>query len=300
VNVSKAPVDGIEIAVLELGRKPANALSLEFCVEISRAIREIREDHPDVTAAVVTSSLPSGIFSAGIDAPTELYRPDRDRLPEFWRSFQDLFLDLYGCADLTTVAAIEGPAPAGGCMLASSCDYRVALRRSGSDGGGGGGGSPMIGLNESHLGIAAPPWMCRQYVDLLGHRRAELALLRGTLFRPDEALAVGLVDELVEEEEDATDDDEDGRSSPVVRAALARARELAGIPPAARSSTKKLTRGPLVETLTRDRERDVDYFCEFVTAEPVQEALRAYLESLAKKRAAAKKKATAKQQQQKQ
>jgi len=290
VTVTKTPVDGLEIAVLELHRKPANAFSLEFCTEISRALREIRED-PDVTAAVVTSSLPSGIFSAGIDAPTELYRPDLDRLPEFWRSFQRLFLDLYGCSDLTTVAALEGPAPAGGCMLASSCDYRVALR-SGSVGGG---GSPMIGLNESHLGIAAPPWMCRQYVDLLGHRRAELALLQGTLFRPDEALAVGLVDELVEDTDDE-DDDEDGRS-PVLRTALARARELAGIPPAARASTKKLTRGPLVETLTRDRERDVDYFCEFVTADPVQEALGAYLEGLAKKRAAAKKKATAKQKQ---
>ena len=269
------------IAVLELHRDPANALSLEFCREISGALSELKED-PDTTAVVVASSLPSRIFSAGLDAPTELYRPDPDRLPEFWRSFQLLFLDLYGCTELSTVAALEGPAPAAGCMLALSCDCRAMLRSPNPAVGGGG----PIGLNESHLGIVAPPWMCQQYIDVLGHRKAELALLAGTLFPPDQALEAGLVDELVvvEEEEDESnhrDGGSDDGISPTRRAAIAKAREFADIPAGARTAAKKLTRGPLVETLTRDRDKDIDFFCEFVTSDPVQESLGMYLEALA-------------------
>jgi len=273
--------DDDRIAILELNRKPANALSLEMCTEISAALHGLREntDKP-ATAVVLASSLPSGIFSAGLDIPRELYKPDADRLPEFWRSFQQLFLDLYGCLDMTTVAALEGPSPAAGCMLALSCDYRAALDTP----------SAVLGLNESHLGIVAPPWMCQQYIDILGHRRAELALLSGLLFPPRQALEAGLIDELVDGNSNSNSDGEDGGYSPTQHAALQKAREFAGIPAGARAGAKKLTRGPLLETLARDRERDVDFFCQFVTSDPAQAAIGKYLEALAKKAAEKKKK----------
>lgn len=273
---TRRPDDGDDrIAIVEMHRKPANALSMEMCREISGAIRTLQDDET-TTAVVLASTLPNRIFSAGLDVPTELHRPDSDRLPEFWNSFQQLFLDLYGCLDLTTVAAIEGPAPAAGCMLALSCDYRAVLDKP----------SAVIGLNESHLGIVAPPWMCRQYIDVLGHRDAELALLSGILFPPKAALAKGLVDELVVEDDDGGSGEE---ASPTLRAALSKAKEFAGIPEGARAATKKLTRGPLLTTLEKDRERDADFFCEFVAADPVQAALGRYLEALAEKAAASKK-----------
>eukprot|EP00531_Pseudo-nitzschia_arenysensis_P008204 CAMPEP_0116128372 /NCGR_PEP_ID=MMETSP0329-20121206/7327_1 /TAXON_ID=697910 /ORGANISM="Pseudo-nitzschia arenysensis, Strain B593" /LENGTH=233 /DNA_ID=CAMNT_0003622511 /DNA_START=389 /DNA_END=1090 /DNA_ORIENTATION=+ len=225
---------------------------------------------------ILSSALPNKIFSAGLDISTELHNPNHDRLPEFWKSFQQVFLDLYGSTKLTTIASLEGPAPAGGCMLALSCDYRIADASSSS--------RATIGLNESHLGIVAPPWMCQQYMDVLGHRQAELALISGRLFAPKEALKMGLVDELVTDEtasDDDDDDDDDDDVSNVQQAAIARAKELARIPQGAKAAVKELTRMPLVNTLTADREKDVDFFCNFVTSKNVQVAIGRYLEALA-------------------
>jgi 3,2-trans-enoyl-CoA isomerase len=95
---------------------------------------------------ILTSSLPS-IFSAGLDL-TELYKPDPSRLPKFWESFQQLYIDLYG-SRLAIIAAMNGHAPAAGCMLALSSDYRIMSKG-------------KIGLNESKLGICAPPWLGQQ------------------------------------------------------------------------------------------------------------------------------------------
>jgi 3,2-trans-enoyl-CoA isomerase len=274
--------DDKRIALLKLHRAPANALSLEMCQEISAAIRNLEEEH-STTAVVLSSALPSKIFSAGLDISTELYKPNLDRLPEFWKSFQQLFLDLYGSKDLTTIAAIEGPAPAGGCMLALSCDYRLmdASPKNRSN----------IGLNESHLGIVAPPWMCQQYIDALGHRKAELALLSGILFPPEQALKIGLVDELVRADDNGDDNLEaaGGRSS-VEDAAISKAKEFVRIPQGARAAVKQLTRGPLVDKLERDREKDVDVFCEFVTSDNVQVAIGRYLEAMVASKASKKKK----------
>eukprot|EP00534_Pseudo-nitzschia_fraudulenta_P001063 CAMPEP_0201121438 /NCGR_PEP_ID=MMETSP0850-20130426/5323_1 /ASSEMBLY_ACC=CAM_ASM_000622 /TAXON_ID=183588 /ORGANISM="Pseudo-nitzschia fraudulenta, Strain WWA7" /LENGTH=341 /DNA_ID=CAMNT_0047387893 /DNA_START=124 /DNA_END=1149 /DNA_ORIENTATION=- len=264
-------------AVLRMHRAPANALSMEMCTALSESIRELDEkatsDNGGPTAVVLASSLPSKIFSAGLDIPTELYRPDPDRLPRFWSSFQQLFLDLYGSKNITTVAALEGHAPAAGCMLALSCDYRV-MGHSVADPGKNG----TIGLNESRLGIVAPPWMCKQYEDVLGHRGAELALLSGRLFRPPEALELGLVDELV----DADADREDASGAgPVERAALARAGEFAAVPPGARRAVKERTREALLGSLGATREEDAGFFCGFVTSDPAQAAIGRYLEALA-------------------
>lgn len=78
----------------------------------------------------------------------EMHKPDPLRLRDFWTSFQELYLTLYG-SKLACIAAIEGHAPAAGCMLALSCDYRIMSQTIGH-------GTPTIGLNESKLGIVAP------------------------------------------------------------------------------------------------------------------------------------------------
>jgi 3,2-trans-enoyl-CoA isomerase len=115
------------------------------------------ESNPKIQSVILSSSNPK-IFSAGLDV-SELISPNSDRLPKFWNSLQQLYLDLYG-SRLAIVAAIQGHAPAAGCFLAMACDYRIM---SGGDTGGGGGGAdsdmkkrfvPTIGLNETQLGIA--------------------------------------------------------------------------------------------------------------------------------------------------
>jgi enoyl-CoA hydratase/carnithine racemase len=86
-----------------------------------------------------------------------------------------------------TVAAIEGHAIAGGCVIALCCDHRVAIDAS----------HVRIGLNEVALGVRFPPRimsLVRARVPL--HHQTEVVLGAG-LFSPAEALQLGLVDETV-------------------------------------------------------------------------------------------------------
>lgn len=224
---------------------------------MSNAIKKAESNHK-IQALILASSSPK-IFSAGLEL-SELYQPDTDRLRDFWNAFQQLYLDLYG-SRLSTLAAIGGFAPAAGCMLALSCDYRIFSSTGGK-----------IGLNESLLGIVAPPWLGQQYIDTIGHRKAELALSLGTLYSPEEALEIGLVDEVAVHDGD------------VVDVAKQRAREWIRIPRQARSGAKDLTRGRQIQYLIDNREADIDHFCSFVTQDKVQKSLGMYIEQLSKKK----------------
>mmetsp|Transcript_34458 Transcript_34458/g.75415 ORF Transcript_34458/g.75415 Transcript_34458/m.75415 type:complete len:297 (-) Transcript_34458:8-898(-) len=254
VRVKRSENDN-SVAVLSLNRPPVNSLSLEMCNAISSAVKDIEQDS-DVQGLVLASSNPN-ILSAGLEL-TELYNPDPERLPVFWNAFQQLFIDLYG-SRLATVAAIQGHAPAAGCMLAMCCDYRVMTDKKG-----------RIGLNETLLGIAAPPWLGQLMVRTVGFRAAEMSLGLGRLYSPQEALEIGLVDRVVAGEA-------------VMSNAIHEAESWARIPPQARGKSKLLTRQELLEALEANRAEDNDDFCSFVTGAKVQDDLKAYLANLRKK-----------------
>jgi 3,2-trans-enoyl-CoA isomerase len=84
------------------------------------------------------------------------------------------------------VAAITGHAPAGGCIIANGCDYRVMAD-----------GNYKIGLNEIPVGIVVPRGVYAQYSVWLGERNAYQYLMEGKLYSPSHAKEIGLVDEVV-------------------------------------------------------------------------------------------------------
>jgi len=232
------------------------------CAAISTKIKSIENDHPKVKSLILSSSNPS-IFSAGIDLK-ELYSPCPERLPKFWTAFQNLFVDLYG-SRLAVIGAIEGHAPAAGCMLAMACDYRIMAASVPGE-------APFkIGLNETRFGIVAPPWMAQLMIRTIGFRKAEHALSLGTLFTPENARNIGLVDELVP------------TSQNVLEICRKTAEKWNEIPMQARSITKMLTRKELLEELISTREGDKENFCKLVQSEPVQTALGLYLKRLKRK-----------------
>ena len=249
--------DDTGVGILTMNRPPANTLSLEMFQAMSEAI-QTAEANAKMQALIIASSSPK-IFSAGLDL-AELYQPNIDRIEEFWNSFQQLYVDLYG-SRLSTFAAMSGHAPAAGCMIALYCDYRLFSATAGK-----------IGLNESLLGIAAPPWLGQQYMDTIGHRRAELALSLCTLFSPEEAMGIGLVDQLVTDGGD------------VIDAAKREAHKWIRIPMEARVGAKELTRGPQIQNLIDNRQADTDHFISFVTKESVQKSLGMYIEQMKKKK----------------
>lgn len=189
---------------------------------------------------------------------TEMYNPSPARLEMFWNSFQQLFIDLYG-SRLSTVAAINGHAPAAGCMIALACDYRVMGDKAG-----------VIGLNETTFGIVPPPWLAGLMIRTVGFRKGEMALSLGTLLQPHEAFEVGLVDKVVMQ------DDVFSASRRVVK-------EWAKIPSHARGACKSLTRKQYIDELVDTRNDDLDFFRNYIMNEKIQNGLGAYLQSLQKK-----------------
>jgi 3,2-trans-enoyl-CoA isomerase len=129
---------------------------------------------------------------------------------------------------------------------------------------------PTIGLNESKLGIVAPPWLGQQMVDTVGRRQAELSLALGTLYSPEEALKIGLVDLVVPQDQ-------------VEAKASEAALQWAKVPPQARVASKRMIRKDRLDRLKASRSQDVEHFANFVINPNVQDSLTAYLEMLANK-----------------
>ena len=87
------------------------------------------------------------------------------------------------------ITAISGHSPAGGCVLALCSDYRVMAE-----------GKYIIGLNEVPVGIIVPQTIFHLYAFWLGNAQAYRFMLEGKLMGTEEALAAGLIDELVKPE----------------------------------------------------------------------------------------------------
>lgn len=238
-------------AQVSLSSSPVNSLSLEMLEAITAAVQSVEAS--DVRGFVLASEM-SSVFSAGLQI-TEMYQPDEARLRAFWAALQDTWLTLYG-SPLASVAAIDGHAPAGGCLLASCCDERVMAR-----------GKFGIGLNETQLGIVAPFWFVGTLDPLIGVRASSRMLQLGTLYQPDAALDLGLVDRL---EDHGT----------VVAAAHEILSRYVRIDPAARHASKMIHRAPLIEKLRARKQFDIDSFVEFAMTDKVQGTIGAYLESL--------------------
>ncbi|KAL7574931.1 hypothetical protein ACA910_010757 [Epithemia clementina (nom. ined.)] len=247
------------VATLTMNNPPVNSLSLEMFHDLSKSIKAV-EENPAMKAIVLESSNPA-IFSAGLDL-MELHNPKITRLSEFWSSFQQLYLDLYG-SRLGCVASIQGTAPAAGCMLAMCCDYRVIAADAKS----------KIGLNETKLGIVAPPWLSRLFMDTVGRRQGELGLSLGSLYSPQQALSIGLVDEII--------DDKNRVSERAFQVAM----EFASIPPHALQASKFQVRSAALQQLGKDRDGDLSYFVDFMMRDNVQQSIDVYLQQLATRKA---------------
>lgn len=181
VKVDKQP-DGF--AVVSLCKEPANTFDHRLWQQLSDAISTCEEDQ-DVRGVIITSGLKRDIFSAGNDI-NALYAPrtSKEAYRKFW-VLQNQFLARLYRSSLITVAAIRGASPAGGCIIALCCDYRIITEQG------------HFGLNEVALGIPVPPKWSGLMVRTIGQGKAETLLQFARLVSPQEALQLGLVDQVV-------------------------------------------------------------------------------------------------------
>ena len=238
---------------LRLARPPVNALDPGLCRAIADAIgMAVRDD----VRGLVLSGGPK-VFSAGLDVPYLVsLGQDRAALRATWDAFFDAARALAG-APMPVAAAMAGHAPAGGCVLALCCDYRVMAS-----------GPFTIGLNETQVGLIAPDGIQHLLRRVVGAHRAERLLVSGTLVPADAALAMGLVDELVDIDHVAT-----------------RARvwleHLLLLPRQPMLATRRMARADLVAALQPER-IELDRFIEAWYSDDTQEALHALIAKLGK------------------
>ncbi|XP_017095428.2 enoyl-CoA delta isomerase 1, mitochondrial [Drosophila bipectinata] len=246
--------DKTGIATLTMCRPPVNGLNLELLQDLKTSIDEIESNK---SRGLILASSNATIFSAGLDI-LEMYKPDKDRIRAFWSQLQETWLALYG-SSVPTAAAINGHSPAGGCLLATSCEYRVMLPKF------------TIGLNETQLGIVAPKWFMAAFLSVLPQKDAERALNQGRMFTTDEALKVGLIDETANSKEEA------------IAKCEAFIGTFAKVNPLARSLTKLQFRAADLGQLEKERKEDLEKFLFFINQPAVQKGLGIYIEGLKKK-----------------
>jgi len=168
------------IAVVRLNRPKANALNMKLVQEMLETFLSLTE--ADYIHGVVLTA-DGNIFSAGLDV-VELYGYDEEKMDRFWEGFGNLLHDLVAFPK-PLVAAINGHAPAGGCVLSLCCDYRVMAD-----------GEYSIGLNEVPVGIVVPTPIVRIASHVLGPAKASKVFLNGLLMGPRDARDFGLVDDV--------------------------------------------------------------------------------------------------------
>lgn len=176
------------IVELKLARAPVNALNPELC----NALREALSAAVESGAQGIVLSGGIKVFSAGLDVPHLLsLGDDRAALTAAWEAFFNAARALAECP-VPVVAAIGGHAPAGGCVLALCCDYRVMARSEDP-------AKPFrIGLNETQVGLVVPLGILRLMQRVVGTYRAERLVVAGDMVEAERAERIGLVDELVE------------------------------------------------------------------------------------------------------
>ncbi len=242
------------VTELRLARPPANALSPELLTALFDAV------HASTVSgarALVLSGAP-GMFSAGLDVP-EFLKLDRPAVREAWRI---LFRAMHALAasPIPVVAALTGHAPAGGCVLALCCDARVLAE-----------GRFKIGLNEVQVGVRAPLPILAVARHVVGTRQAERMLTTAELFGGEEALRIGLVDEIVPADE-------------VVARSIERARAWTQLPQKTLAKTRQLARAEPIAALENVDAAEEERFLDEWFDDECQGALQALVDRLAAKK----------------
>jgi enoyl-CoA hydratase len=241
------------IAVLTLTHGKANALDIEFCEALAARFLELRRS--DAKAVVLTGQ--GKIFSAGVDLK-RLSEGGADYIRKFLPVLHKLY-DTVFHHPKPVVAAINGHAIAGGCVLAACADRRIMAREGG-----------RIGVTELLVGVPFPALAFEIVRFAVPARYLPEFTLSGATYSSDEALQRGWIDEVVEP--DALMED-----------AAAVAQELALLSPAAFAQTKKQIRQTVTERLERSGEATDRAVTEIWTAPETLRHIRDYVARTLKK-----------------
>ncbi len=234
------------VQVLTLSSGRVNAMDIELLEELTLAVRDLQRS--GTGALVVTGA--GRAFSAGVDLNrvVEGGADYTDRLvPALSEAFEAMFR-----YPGPTVAAINGAAIAGGCVLACACDRRLI------------GPDAQIGASEVRVGVPFPVAALEVMRYACGDH-AEEVLLGGHTYRGPEAVATGLAHRVVADD--------------LIEAAVAEASDLGAIAVDAYSHTKTQLRAPAMARIRAAGHVDKEVR-QVWGLDETQQRLAAYVERL--------------------
>ena len=165
-----------------LDRPPANSYDRSFLDELDSAIEDARRDAS--VRAIVVRSANERFFSAGADISV-FAKGNLDAQSAFVVCANDA-MGKFESTPKVVVAAINGHCLGGGLEIALCCDFRIAAE-----------GSYRIGLPEVTLGLLPGTGGTQRLPRLIGRQKALDLMLTGRTLTPPEALAAGIVDDVV-------------------------------------------------------------------------------------------------------
>jgi enoyl-CoA hydratase/carnithine racemase len=179
------PSDGVVLLTLDQPDQ-RNAMSAAMTASWVQAMSDLAADR-EVRAVVVTGA--GSAFCSGGDTSWIASEPDatvddlRERMLPFYRAWLAILR-----LEVPTLAAVNGPAIGAGLCLALACDIRYAASGARL-------GAPFVRLGM-HPGMGAT-WLLP---DVVGPSAARDLLLTGRTVDADEALRLGLVSRVIEQE----------------------------------------------------------------------------------------------------
>jgi len=233
------------VVVIRLDRPKVNALSREVLVQLRDVADRLIGEPPG--AVVVTGG--DRVFSAGAEI-SEFGGPKEAR--EIGGLFRDALGAIAGIPRFT-IAAITGVALGGGCELALACDWRIAADNA------------RLGQPEVLLGIIPGGGGTQRLPRLIGPAKAKEIMVTGRQVLADEALRIGLVDEVVPAGE-------------VESRALAKAAEVAAGAVVAHGCIKAAVDEGTETTLAWGIDREQLYFTHIFESEDARIGVKSFLD----------------------
>jgi enoyl-CoA hydratase len=241
------------VTLLRMERGKGNALNIDL-LEALRGALETVEAGP-ARAVIITGQ--GSVFGAGVDL-LELAAGGASYVRRFIPLLVQVFERLARFPK-PLVAAVNGHAIAGGAIIMLTADQRLLAR-----------GNARIGLTEIQVGVPFPSWALEIARFATPPEHFSTLIGTGRTWTPDDALARGLVDEVLEPER-------------LNERAFEVARELGALLPSSFSANKLAVRRPLFEAAARSAagdERIVDCWC----SREVLETMQAFAERNIKKK----------------
>jgi enoyl-CoA hydratase len=232
------------VTVVRLRHGKVSALDLELVRALTAVMRDL-----DGNGAVVITGAGSA-FSAGVDL-NQIVAGGKPYIREFLPALADAFLAVFDHPG-PVLAAINGHAIAGGCVIAAACDVRMMSLG-------------KIGLAELSVGVPFPV----SAMEILRHAigpAASQVVLTAALLDASQARSIGLVHEVTEPDV-------------LLDSAVDRARQLAQFPAEVFAFSKRQLQQPARDRIAA-RSGDDEAVLAMWSSDRTREAIARYLDAL--------------------